>query len=112
MQDELLDRFGDLPRPVQNLLAVADLKVKAHHVYVKELVEQNHWPVSKAFENQVMCDLEDGIIDFCALRDLLEEVDYKGIAVIEQDMYNKTAAYAYQTAKKNLQYLREIRMIG
>ena len=40
IQDELLDRFGDLPRPVQNLLAVADLKVKAHHVYVKELVER------------------------------------------------------------------------
>ena len=40
MQDELLDRFGDLPRPVQNLLKVADLKVKAHHVYVKELVER------------------------------------------------------------------------
>ena len=40
MQDELLDRFGDLPKPVRNLLAVADLKVKAHHVYVKELVER------------------------------------------------------------------------
>ena len=40
MQDELLDRFGDLPRPVQNLLAVADLKVKGHHGYVKELVER------------------------------------------------------------------------
>ena len=79
--------------------------------HVKELVEQNRWPVSKAFENQVMCDLEDGIIDFCALRDLLAEIDYSGIAVIEQDMYNKTAAYAYQTAKKNLQYLREIKMI-
>ena len=40
MQDELLDRFGDLPKAVQNLLAVADLKVKAHHAYVKELVER------------------------------------------------------------------------
>ncbi|HIT66668.1 MAG TPA: transcription-repair coupling factor [Candidatus Merdisoma merdipullorum] len=40
MQDELLDRFGDLPKPVQNLLAVADLKIKAHHVYVKEIVER------------------------------------------------------------------------
>ncbi len=40
MQDELLDRFGDLPKSVQNLLAVADLKVKAHRVYVKELVER------------------------------------------------------------------------
>ena len=44
MQDELLDRFGDLPRPVQNLLAVADLKVKAHHVYVKELVDPAAFP--------------------------------------------------------------------
>lgn len=40
MQDELIDRFGDLPAPVENLLAVADLKVKAHRVYVKELVER------------------------------------------------------------------------
>ncbi|MEI3524772.1 MAG: TRCF domain-containing protein [Eubacteriales bacterium] len=40
MQDELIDRFGELPKPVQNLLAVAALKVKAHRVYVKELVEQ------------------------------------------------------------------------
>ena len=40
MQDELLDRFGDLPKAVQNLLAVACLKIKAHNVYVKEIVEK------------------------------------------------------------------------
>ncbi len=40
MQDELLDRFGDLPRAVQNLLAVANLKIVAHRVYVKEIVEK------------------------------------------------------------------------
>lgn len=40
MLEELLDRFGDPPKSVLNLLAVADLKVKAHRVYVKEIVER------------------------------------------------------------------------
>ncbi len=40
MLEELLDRFGDPPKSVLNLLAVADLKVKAHRVYVKEVAER------------------------------------------------------------------------
>lgn len=40
MLEELLDRFGDPPKSVLNLLAVADLKVKAHRVYVKEIAER------------------------------------------------------------------------
>jgi len=37
MQDELIDRFGELPRSVQNLLRVARLKAMAHETYVTEL---------------------------------------------------------------------------
>lgn len=37
MQDELMDRFGEIPRPVGNLLAVAALKALAHRVYVTEV---------------------------------------------------------------------------
>ena len=37
MQDELIDRFGDMPRAVGNLLVVAALKAMAHKVYVTEL---------------------------------------------------------------------------
>jgi transcription-repair coupling factor (superfamily II helicase) len=40
MQDELTDRFGDPPMSVMNLLAVAETKVMAHRVYVKEIVER------------------------------------------------------------------------
>lgn len=36
MEDELIDRFGDLPKPVTNLLTIATLKAKAHQVYVTE----------------------------------------------------------------------------
>lgn len=37
MQDELLDRFGDIPKPVENLLVVASLKASAHRAYVTEV---------------------------------------------------------------------------
>lgn len=37
MQDELLDRFGDIPTQVENLLQAALLKASAHRVYVTEI---------------------------------------------------------------------------
>lgn len=38
MEDELIDRFGDLPKPVSNLLTIATLKAMAHRVYVTEVI--------------------------------------------------------------------------
>lgn len=40
MLDELTDRFGDPPRSVTNLLAIARIKSMAHQVYMKEIVER------------------------------------------------------------------------
>ena len=37
MQDELIDRFGDIPKSVANLLRVAELKAMAHRAYVTEV---------------------------------------------------------------------------
>ena len=37
MQDELIDRFGEIPRSVDNLLRVAELKSMAHRCYVTEV---------------------------------------------------------------------------
>lgn len=37
MRDELIDRFGDLPRTVENLLTIAGLKAMAHRVYATEV---------------------------------------------------------------------------
>ncbi len=38
MQDELMDRFGDMPRSVDNLLQIARLRALAHAAYVTEAV--------------------------------------------------------------------------
>ena len=37
IQDELIDRFGDIPKAVQNLLSVSLIRVMAHHVYATEV---------------------------------------------------------------------------
>lgn len=40
MTEELLDRFGDPPKSVTNLLAIAQVKAKAHRVYIKEIIQK------------------------------------------------------------------------
>ncbi len=40
MLEELVDRFGEPPRSVQNLLAVASLKALAHSAYVTEVTQK------------------------------------------------------------------------
>jgi transcription-repair coupling factor (superfamily II helicase) len=40
MLEELMDRYGELPRSVQNLLMIARLRAMAHEVYVTELTQK------------------------------------------------------------------------
>ena len=42
MLEELLDRFGEMPKPVQNLLAVARLKAGAHRLYMTEVNQKGN----------------------------------------------------------------------
>lgn len=78
---------------------------------VLKQVRENHWSLEYAFSHGAMCNLEDGIINFETLKEYLAEINYQGIAVIEQDMAGKTGEYACQCAKLNLRYLQKIGMI-
>ena len=40
MVDELLDRFGEPPKSVMNLLTIAILKAKAHRAYITEIASR------------------------------------------------------------------------
>ena len=40
MLEELIDRFGDLPKPVENLLMIAEYKAKAHRAYFTEVAQK------------------------------------------------------------------------
>ena len=40
MTDELIDRFGEMPKAVYNLLYVAYLKSLAHHAYMTDVKQK------------------------------------------------------------------------
>ena len=40
MLEELIDRFGDPPKPVENLLYIAKIKSLAHEVYMTEISQK------------------------------------------------------------------------
>ena len=42
MLEELIDRFGEPPKPVQNLLMIARLKNKAHSLYIREIIQKGN----------------------------------------------------------------------
>lgn len=41
MKEELLDRFGEIPKSVDNLLRIALIRVKAHQLYISEIKGRN-----------------------------------------------------------------------
>ena len=61
--------------------------------------------------DDIMCDLEDGIIDYEAYRDLLDRLNFQGVGIIEQDCPHATTQEAFEKAKKNLVYLQKIHLI-
>ncbi len=50
MLDELIDRFGEPPKSVQNLLFIAMLRMEAHRAYVVELAQKPEEVVITMFE--------------------------------------------------------------
>lgn len=55
MQDELIDRFGDIPNQVENLLQVVLLKAAAHKAYVTE-ISGNKKKIKLTMWNQAKVD--------------------------------------------------------
>lgn len=78
---------------------------------VKKLIVERALPIREVAKLDIMCNLDEGTIDYSAFRDLLTELNFSGIAIVEQDVPNATTAEAFEIAKHNLQYLRQIHLI-
>jgi inosose dehydratase len=61
-----------------------------------------------AFAIDVMCPLEDGMVDYRILKTELEKIGFNGFGVCEQDMIKKPQGYAYDQALKNYTYLKNL----
>lgn len=66
MREELMDRFGSIPRPVDNLLRIALIRVAAHRLYMTELKGKNE---------QIVCTMKpDGPLQVANIPQLLSAV--------------------------------------
>jgi inosose dehydratase len=110
---------GGTKKPDQSVLnfikAHAEKIVYLHFKNVDRRIRQKvldeHLDSDTAFDIDVMGDLKDGIIDFVELKKVLDDIHFSGIGVSEMDMPRATTAQAFAAAKRNLEYLREIRLI-
>jgi len=90
---------------------VAYLHFKNVDAAVRRKVRDENLSSDTAFDLDVMCDLDKGIIDFKKLKGILDDIQFEGIGVIEMDMPGAAPEAAFEAAKRNLHYLRDIRMV-
>jgi transcription-repair coupling factor (superfamily II helicase) len=65
MLEELMDRYGELPRCVQNLLMIARLRAMAHDVYVTELTQKGSEIKIVMYEKaQIDANKIDGLLKY------------------------------------------------
>jgi len=74
---------------------------------LKKFAAEGVW-AGKASGMGVFCELADGIVDYEAVRDVLQEVGYSGFAIVEQDMYPAPPDKPLPIARRALKYLRKI----
>ena len=84
------------------------LHLKSVESEIQNKVERQKIPFAPAVAMDVFCELDRGAVDFLAFRDVLQEVDYQGWAVVEQDMYPTPFDKPFPIGKRNRDYLRDI----
>ena len=89
MQDELIDRFGEIPKPVDNLLRIAQIKSLAHNIYVTDVI------IGK--QTAVLMMYEDARIDPTGIPELIDE--YRGTLSIRQ---GEKVSFTYSERKKQI----------
>jgi inosose dehydratase len=65
-------------------------------------------PFAHACAQEMFVEPAKGTVDFLAFRDVLEEIDFEGFAIVEQDMYPAPFDKPLPIAKRTREYLREI----
>ena len=84
------------------------MHLKSVDANIRRRVESEGIVFSKAVGMDIFCEPSEGAVDFRAFRDVLEEVDYDGWAVVEQDMYPAPFDKPLPIARRTRAYLREI----
>ena len=84
------------------------LHLKSIDPEIQKQVEAEGIPFAEAVKMDMFVEPSKGAVDFLAFRDLLQEIDYDGYAIVEQDMYPAPFDKPLPIAKRTREYLREI----
>ena len=84
------------------------LHLKSVDPAVQSKVNAERIPFAKAVAIGTFCEPSQGAVDFRAFRDVLDEIDYEGWAMVEQDMYPAPFDKPLPIAKRTRAYLKEI----
>lgn len=84
------------------------LHLKSIDREVQQRAKAENIPFAKAVEIGLFCEPSQGAVDFLAFRDVLDQVNYQGWAIVEQDMYPTSFDRPLPIAKRTRNYLREI----
>lgn len=86
------------------------LHIKECDKTVLETVRANEWDYFKGVEMDVFPELGKGSVDFPALLDILNDMEFDGWAIVEQDILPDSGINALESAKRNRAYLESIGM--
>ncbi|WP_338448131.1 sugar phosphate isomerase/epimerase [Niallia oryzisoli] len=84
------------------------LHIKSCDLKVREKMQKEGWSFAKAVSEDVMCEPELGVVDMEAFFEVLQDIQYNGWAIVEQDMYPAPFDKPYPIAKRTKEYLDKI----
>ncbi|HKB38864.1 MAG TPA: sugar phosphate isomerase/epimerase [Gemmataceae bacterium] len=84
------------------------LHLKSVDAAIRKRVADENIPFAIAVAQDMFCEPAKGAVDFAAFRDVLRDIDYRGWAIVEQDMYPAPFDKPLPIAKRTRAYLREI----
>ena len=97
--------------PLEGLRQHADriwhVHFKDHDPLVAEQSRERDWDGVKSVAQGVFCELGQGDVDFLAVRETLEAIDYDGWVVVEQDVLPGMGT-PKESARRNRDFLAEI----
>ena len=99
------DPIGFLRRHHQR---IPYLHLKSVRPDLQRKVAEENIPFAHAVGMDLFCEPSQGVVDFPALCQVLQEIDYHGYAIVEQDMYPAPFDKPLPIARRTREYLRAI----
>ena len=84
------------------------LHLKSVRPDLQRRVAEENIPFARAVGMDLFCEPSQGVVDFPALCRVLQEIDYNGYAIVEQDMYPAPFEKPLPIASRTRGYLRDI----